>query len=363
MNMSHGETVIQKPINEYAVYLKSLLPANIPDTYALKPMFKNISSEENIRNGVIAFRDFMYLFCDRLISDGHLYAKPQKTKNQLDYPFLKNMNHLLIDIGYNGSLNESGESLLISEIPSFTDIKPKIPASKQMEYLRFLALCGFVFTGIDLDAKTFHMPDGFLEISYPNAPVMLAGLKALSMAAVELWVRFYNNANDLFRCDYRVMKAEDTDLLDVLKDMVYLLPENIQRFALELHKRYIDKEMTCAVINDTATHFAYAYTKNSRRPLSPRDIYSRRIWEFEVSMKYGYCIVVRSKNTDKYADLIKTFPLFLREKITAGYGCDRKLRNEPCQGGCQGIRIPLNDSTVAMKRDIELWLDHEVPSS
>ena len=61
MNMSHGETVIQKPINEYAVYLKSLLPANIPDTYALKPMFKNISSEENIRNGVIAFRDFMYL--------------------------------------------------------------------------------------------------------------------------------------------------------------------------------------------------------------------------------------------------------------------------------------------------------------
>ena len=40
MNMSHGETVIQKPINEYAVYLKSLLPANIPDTYALEPMFK-----------------------------------------------------------------------------------------------------------------------------------------------------------------------------------------------------------------------------------------------------------------------------------------------------------------------------------
>ena len=103
-------------------------------------------------------------------------------------------------------------------------------------------------------------------------------------------------------------------MLDVLKDMVYLLPENIQRFALELHKRYIDKEMTCAVINDTATHFAYAYTKNSRRPLSPRDIYSRRIWEFEVSMKYGYCIVVRSKNTDKYAELIKTFPLFLYDK-------------------------------------------------
>ncbi len=51
-------------------------------------MFENVASEENIPNGVIAFRDFIYLFCDRLISDGHLYAKPQKTKNQIDYPFL-----------------------------------------------------------------------------------------------------------------------------------------------------------------------------------------------------------------------------------------------------------------------------------
>ena len=100
---------------------------------------------------------------------------------------------------------------------------------------------------------------------------------------------------------------------------------------------------------------------NSRRPLSPQDIYSRRIWEIEVSMQYGYCIVVRSKHTDQYADLIETFTLFLRDKIAAGYGCDRKLRNEPCQGGCQGIRIPMDDSAAAMGRDIELWLDHEVP--
>lgn len=67
-------------------------------------MFENVASEENIRNGVIAFRDFVYLFCDRLISDGHLYAKPQKTKNPTDYPFLHNVNHLLIDIGNHSKL-------------------------------------------------------------------------------------------------------------------------------------------------------------------------------------------------------------------------------------------------------------------
>lgn len=361
MSTSHGEAAMIKPISEFADFIKNQIPADIPEVYTLKPMFENVSSEENIRNGVAAFRDFLYVFCDRLISDGHLYAKTQKAKNPMDYPFLNNMNHLLIDIGYNGKLPESGESLLITEIPSFSAPKPKIPVSKQMDYLRFLSLCGFVFTGIDLEAGTFHITDGVLEVSYPNAPIMLTGLKALSIAASELWVRFYNNANNVLRCDYRVMKAEDTDVLDVLKDIIHSLPDEIQRFVIELHQRYIDMGMTCAIINDDATHIAYSYIKNSRRVLSPRDIYSRRIWEFNVSVRYGYCLVVRSKKTDKYTDVIETFPSFLRRKIADGYGCDRKLHNEPCQGGCQGIRMPLDESLVAIKHDIVLWLDHEVP--
>lgn len=364
MSTSHGEIVTQKPINEYAKYLKNLIPANIPDTYALKPIFENVAREENIRNGVIAFRDFLYLFCDRLISDGHLYSKPQKTKNPTDYPFLNNINLLLIDIGYHGKLAECGDSLLLTEIPSFTAPKPKIPVSKQIECLRFLALCGFVFTGIDLDAKTFNISRvQLLEVSYPNNPILLTGLKALSIASMELRVRFYNNADNLLRCDYRVMKAEDTDVLDVLKDILHPLPEKLQKFALDLHQRYIDMGMTCVTLNDNEVHFAYSYIKNSRRALSTRYIYQQRVWEFGLSMKYGYCLTVRAKKTDKYADVIEKFPLYLQEKIAQGYGCDRKLRNERCQGGCQGIRIPLDDSILNISRDIETWLDNEVPCS
>jgi len=79
MSTNHGP-VIQKPISEIAKYLKDLIPANIPETYALKPMFENVASEEDIRNGVVAFRDFLYLFCDHLISDGHLYFKLKKIR-------------------------------------------------------------------------------------------------------------------------------------------------------------------------------------------------------------------------------------------------------------------------------------------
>ena len=361
MSSDHGEAVMQKPINEYALYIKNMIPADIPKNYKLKPMFKNIADEENIRNGIIAFRDYLYLFCDRLISDGHLYSKPRKMKNLEDYPFLNNINHLLIEIGCRSEFSENGNSLLITEMPLFTASKPKIPFSKQIECLRFLTLCGFVFSGIDLDAKKISFLEGeLLEVSYPDDPLMLTGLKVLSLSARELWVRFHNNADNLLRCDYRVIKAEDSDILDVLKDFLQSLPEEIQEFALELHQRYTDMKMTNITLYDDANHFVYANIRKSRKPLSKRDIFQKRVWEFSLSVKYGYCLVVRAKKTDEYRDVIKKFPLYLQEKITQGYGCDRKLRNEPCQGGCQGIRIPLDNSVLEIKRDIEIWLDSEV---
>ena len=168
----------------------------------------------------------------------------------------------------------------------------------------------------------------------------------MSIADIELRVKGYkndNNHDNLLRCDYRLMKAEDTDVLDVLKDFLHPLPEKVQKFALELHQHYIDMGMTCATIISTfEVHFAYSYIK------------------FALSTRYGYRLVVRANKTDKYADVIEKFPLSLQEKIAKGYGCDRKLRNEPCQGGCQGIRLPLDDSILSISKDIETWLDKEV---
>ncbi|MCL2003864.1 MAG: hypothetical protein FWG72_07675 [Oscillospiraceae bacterium] len=361
MSANHGEPVMQKPISEYAGYMKNLIPAHIPETYALNPVFENIAGGEDIRNGVIAFRDFLYLFCDRLVSDGHLYAQPRKTRSPADYPFLHHMNHLLIDIGYHGRLAESGDSLLVTDIPSFTVSKNKIPVSQQAECLRFLALCGFAFAGMDLDAKTPNISEARpLEVSYPSRPVLPAGLKALSVAEMELRTeRRYSNDDNLLRCDYRLIKAGETDALDILKDYIHPLPENVRRFALDLHQRYTGMGITCAANKRDGIHIAYANLPKSRRALSPRDVYDRRVWEFAVSVRHGYCLVVRAKRAAVYAEVIGSFPAYLQEKITQGYGCDRKLRNERCQGGCQGIRIPLDDSIVDMKRDIEIWLDNE----
>jgi hypothetical protein len=364
----------QKSISEIAKYLKNLVPANIPETYTLKPMFKNVASEEDIRNGVIAFRDFLNLFYDHLISEGHLYFKLQKKpKSATDYPFLYNITDLLADIGYYGKLSENGDALVITELPSFipsidekgNKIKAKNSFSKLIECLRFLSICGFSFNGIDLNAKKLKNTDfKLLEVTYPKASILLTGLKALSIADIELRTKRYKNDynhDNLLLCDYRLMKEDETDVIDILKDFLHPLPEKVQKFALDLHHHYIDMGMTCVtIISIFEIHFAYLYIKNNGRISSSRNLYQRRIWEFSLCARYGYCLVVRAKKTDKYAEVIKKFPLDLQEKITTGYGCDRKLRNEPCQKGCQGIRIPLNDSILNMGKNIEAWLDNEV---
>ncbi len=371
MSTEHGGPVTLKPISEIAQYLKGQLPANIPQKYALKSRLESIASEENIRNGVAAFRDFLYAFFDRIILDGDAQIKLPKTpKNMTDYPFLYGIADLLTDMGYHGILAENGSSLWIAEMPLFIPSteqgakKPKNSVAKLFEGLRFLALCGFVFTGIDLNAKALPASGVQIEVTYPSAPLLLAGLKALAVADVELRVKRYvsdDNHDNILRCDYRLLQAEAMDVLDALKDFVRPLPEEVQRFALALHQRYTGKGLTCAALLSTfEAHFAYSFMKNSKQDLSPRDVYEKRTWEFAYNMRHGYCLVVRSKKTDQYADVIEKFPLPLQQKIARGYGCDRKLHNEPCQGGCQGIRLPLDGLTAGMAGNIEAWLDHEV---
>ena len=59
-----------------AIFMKSLLPTEIPAAYAIKPMFANISDENTINNGILAYRDFLYVFYDNLAANGNLYDKP-----------------------------------------------------------------------------------------------------------------------------------------------------------------------------------------------------------------------------------------------------------------------------------------------
>lgn len=187
---------MQNTISDMARYIKNIIPLNIPERYTLKPMFEHVSSEENIRNGILAFRDLLYLVCDRLIADGSIYDKPAKnTQNNVShpslpvsYPFLNNVKSILFNIGYHGKLMENGGSISLGDLNILTSVigadggrmKAQISVPKLIEALKFLTGCGIYFDGIDLDARTLDISkDATLKISFPDSPVMLTGLKVM----------------------------------------------------------------------------------------------------------------------------------------------------------------------------------------
>ncbi|MFT4146305.1 MAG: hypothetical protein QM644_17785 [Mobilitalea sp.] len=354
---------MQNTISDMARYIKNIIPSNIPETYTIKAMFEYISGKENIRNGIIAFRDLLYLVCDRLIADGSIYDKPVKIKQNdvshpslpVSYPFLNNVKSILFNMGYYGKLVENNGMILLDDLKLLTSVigvdggqmKATISVPKLMEALKFLTYCGMYFDGIDLDELTLAMSKAAaIKISYPDNPVMLVGLKVMAIAQKDLYSK---GRHDIFlRCDYRVLKEEDTEVISILKDFVAPLPVVVQDFALKLHERYLEAGLTCIVdVFYLGIRFIYSY-KN------------KEIWTFSAAHESGYRILFKAQNTHTYLDVIETFPLSLQGMISRGYGCNKKLFGELCQKGCHGFSFPLDDSIIDIGQYIEIWLDREV---
>jgi len=357
---------MEKTMGDMTKHLKQLIPANIPETYAINSMFKSISDEQDIRNGVLAFRDFLYRFCDYLLSDKSLCAIPKKgttkfsdrTTLALEFPFLNNIRSILMNAGQYGVLSENGNSLSIDDWETFRlkrslnkNSTTKLPVTQMIKSMKFLTECGIDFDGIDLDIEK---PDiskiESIRITYPDCPVMMTGWKALGIAQNELSKR--DNDDILFRCNYRMLRNDDTDVDSILQDFVYPLSASLKEFVLNSHQHYLNSGMKCYVdLRMMATHFIYSYK-------------GKTLWRFSSSLYNGYRMILKTKNTSKYADVVRKFPGFLQEKITKGYGCDRKsgVGHGNCQRGCEGFRFSLNESLLDISQELEIWQDSELAS-
>lgn len=354
---------MQNTISDMAKYIRNIIPPNIPDTYTIKAVFKHISEERNIRTGILAFRDLLYLICDRLIAHGSLYDKPVKTKQNdvshpslpVSFPLLNNVKSILFNIGYHGKLVENDGVMLLDDLNLLTSVigvdggqmKAKISVPKLMEALEFLVSCGMYFDGIDLTKQSIELSKvTSIIISYTDNPVMLTGLKVMAIAQKDLYTK--GNHDIFLRCDYRVIKEEETDVSSILKDFITPLPVEVQDFALKLHQRYLEAGLTCIVdVFYFGVRFIYTH-KN------------KEIWTFSAAQESGYRILVKAQNTHVYSNIIEAFPMPLQEIISRGYGCNKKLFGELCQKGCHGFSFPLDASIIDISQDIEVWLDNEV---
>lgn len=357
---------MQKSVKKMASIIKELIPSDSLEGYTLQPVLSSVADDEKIQRGIASFKEFLINVYDQLITDGDLYEKPTKQMDEdnfshdnvvslaTGYPFINHVTSILINIGYYSSLDENCNLMVVDDRnmlaplvgPQGGAAKQKISAPKVIEALRFLTSCGLHFDGIDLTAKR---PDlvkpNSLRIEYPDNPDMLIGLKVMAIAHNEM-----STANDYYvfqRCDYRLLRAEAPNTTEYLKTYIRALPENAREFILRLHQRYLDNGLTCKMkMHYFGVIFSYLYKSNI-------------VWEF-LPTPEGCYITAKASHIGDYADEIKTFHAVLQEKISTGYGCEKKRFGKPCQKGCHGYSFLLNDSISEIECDIEKWFDKEV---
>jgi len=342
-------------LSDIARYLKNLLPAEIPADYSIKPMFTSIESEEAIRNGIPALKDFMGLFYDLLIEDSKKYEKPKSINNKasrspslaVDFPFIYHTKSALLNIGYHSILN--GDVLTFSGLKTLMPIiccegmeaTTKISAPKLMDCLRFFNQCGMYFEGIDLDAeKPYLTSERLVEVTYPDNPAVLIGLKVMSVAQRDL--TWKTNDEIFLRCDYNALTNGKADTACVLKDFVRPLSSETQECILHMHQKSSEAGLNCMIKIGLKNSIIYMHKKNV-------------VWELSSSFANGYRIFVKAASRLRHNKTAAISPVLL-EIIDNGCGCESKRLCKPCEKGCRGFYIPLNDSGLNINKDIAEWV-------
>ena len=336
---------MQKDLQDLGAFLLSLLPPKLPQTYALDPLFADIADENEVRDGIQAFWEFLHILYGRLISDGQIFHKPKKeahaftdnTSLAASFPFVNNLLVIITNMGLKGILCQKRELLLLDSRESLVSgnkiAKAKISDAELKKCLNFLSDCGIVVND--------------REITAPESPDLLTGLKAMVLAQEKLQTTATEYT--LLRCDYRVLANNEPDIFGILCDITNPLPEEVRESVRNLHLDYMKHGYKCTF---AATNFYIRFIYFCR---------SKELWRFNYSLNNGYNIGIKANNTDKYADTLATFPALLQEKIQKGYGCGKRTGTaNSCDGGCRGIRIPLDDSFIDSAGFVKTWIDREV---
>jgi len=228
---------MQKPLTDFAKHMKGLV-LEMPADYSAKD--------------IQAFHDFLHQFFDYIATVGDQHDKPKPNANRvwgginftMDYPFLRDMAAVLMNIGICAEFNIIGDALVIGGAELAIILK-KAKVPKPATYLRHLTDCGIEFFGIDLDTEKPDLAKAqTIEISYPDNPAMLHGLKIMANAQIKINKKRYkegswacvNTIDNIFlRCDYNALEDAELEQTAIITDILKPFPHDTQQLVLSIH--------------------------------------------------------------------------------------------------------------------------------
>jgi hypothetical protein len=299
-------------------YLKKVMVSHTPPDFVAADSFRFGLTNEEIVNGINAFRSFLYKLYDTTADDA--------------------LMALLYFMGVQGRLEAAPErKLIINGSDLLTKTKKhsiphqaikKLSGKRAAQYFALLAEMGFCFENIDCSKAVKLAEAGVFHVSNKNDGDIIVGLKLLAKAHRHVLSDWERLQYHFMRCDFYPLASETSQWYGVrFFDCVDTQPPEIKKWLVDLHT--LLTESGCAVDGDIFEYANFTYTLSK-----PNRVVCR------IDMHESGCKV--TPNTQKTKCLDEIAPVLspdFAKALAADVGCAQCDQN--CKKG--PYRVVYND--------------------
>ena len=379
-----------------ANYYKAMVIPRTPDDFVVAERFRHGLTDDEIRAGIAAFREFLYMLFDKLAADKDAIDVETGKKYELYgdigaqgngkicncFPVFIDLALMLFSLGTHGKLEIGLENkLVVRGGDLFTVICPvtekyhsfiKMRGARKAELRRLLSDLGLRFHGADFFGEVDFAKTGVFSITSDRNGFFPVGLKLIAEATANNrdYIKIENLFDSAFlRCDFYPL-ANATPKKHAVKITEYAngQPPQVRKWIGE-----IDALLTgsgCTVTNNLSCESIYTKPKLKNRMGMVCKIY----------MDITGCFITPGVNhfanpnniagmlPDSIANLVKA-----KAERECGW-CAHSRRLEQCKPGCpfkftrQGVeyekcryaefRIPLDDAEN--RKWVRKWIEMEL---
>lgn|GEM_PF-130378 len=220
------KTQLKKNLSDVCNYMKAIIIPDIPDDFVVAEPFRHGITDDKIRKGIGAFREFLYKLYDKLAKDkdkidvetGRDFdpnlGEVSSYKNYMGaiykcFPVMNDISVILFNLGYHGKLEKSkliltGKSLLMPFGKSNEKYNSLInmTSERKLELFTILSELGFKFEGADFTKEVDFSKIDTFNVRYESDNSLPVGLKLLAEAQTAKKSDYYNLKSVFMRCDF-----------------------------------------------------------------------------------------------------------------------------------------------------------------
>jgi len=274
---------MKKNLSDVCDYLKDLVISHIPEDFIIAEPFTHDRPNDELKQGISAFRSFLYEFYDNIATNKDMIDM-QKSKNYNPesgedsihkcFPIINDIAVVLSTLGTHGRLElEPNIQLAVNGgdlLTPLSSTKPpamnKISNKRKLEVFNYLSGIGFYFEDLNLSETIDFSKIGTFYVTYENDNFVILGLKLIALAKENIMAGFQKFMTTFMRGDfYSLANPTPKKHMANATDFANAQPQEIRDWIADLEILLINNKCKISSLFLSNTNgdgsFAYASAK------------------------------------------------------------------------------------------------------